>query len=607
MFNKTMSFLKNLKIRYKILVCMVIITTVSLLFISLLSYNYFVSTYEKDAKSGSQYTLDVTSVSFRNHMNSILLNTSIFLSAKPMLDALKDISISNKNAYLYNYGNVQDDLERLIQSDVFIDNIVIIGKSKEFFALSKYGLNHDISNYTVWDEEHLSGGISLLPIRKSPLLHSKDVIPVVLPISQLSVESFTISPIVSGTVADSIASVYILLDANQINGYFKDLNKNPNSTLYLANEKGEPISLLEGSEIKKIAVNSDVISHIKSTNSSMLFDKSIKNDVFFINSESVETCNLNIVSVISKSKLLEGINTIKTFIFAAWVLSFLLTLVLSFVLSQFITRPLVSLMDVVKNIKNGTYTHKKVNKYNDEIGILIQSTNSMYDTIQQQIEVITQDEQEKAKAEIKVLAEQINPHFIYNTLDCIRWEILGENIESSAAMVESLGEFLRIALNYGSAVIPIKQELKHTTEYMNIINHRSNQQIAFRYNLDEHLEDFQVVKLILQPLVENSIKHGFGTDISDGIILSPFIEINISLKDDRVIFEVIDNGRGIDINRANTSLYQLDTKVNQVGLNNIYNRLRLYYGNSISITFNTTPYYRSSVIVDIPYSIPETK
>lgn len=402
----------------------------------------------------------------------------------------------------------------------------------------------------------------------------------------------------------SNASIFILLDSDKITEYFNELNKNENSSLYIANEKGEPLNLQKDSSIYKIATNSDLIEPIKAPSPYKEFNKSMSSDTLFISSEDVNYCGLKIVSIVSKSKLLSGVNTIKTFILGAWTLSFLLTIILSLVLSQFITKPMVALMEVVKNIKNGTYNTRKVNKYNDEIGILIRSINSMYDTIGIQIEIIKQEEQDKAKAEIKVLAEQINPHFLYNTLDCIHWEILSQNTEASAAMVESLGEFLRIALNYGNANISIEQELKHTTEYINIMNHRSNQRIAFRYTLDKQLKNYKIVKLILQPLAENCIKHGFANDITNGIILSPYIEINISLQDNkRVIIEVSDNGRGIDINKANGALYPLATEnaLHQVGLHNVYNRLRLYYGNSTSIKFNTTPYFKSSVLIDIPY------
>jgi len=603
MITKIIIAIKNLKIKYKLLLCMITITTIALFFISILSYGYFASIYEKDTKINAQYTLDVTSASFRNHINSILKNTSIFVSSAPMLTTLKDISLNNKDAYIYNYGYIQDGLQGLIQSENFIDNVLITGKNREFFALTTYGLNHDISKYFGWDLRHVSG-ISLLPIRKSPLSNSKDVVPIILPISQLNIANISISPIISGTTTDSIANIFILLDEDQITDYFKELNKNAKSTLYLANENGEPLNLLKSSDIYNIATNPDVVEHIKTPSSSTEFNKYMDNDSFLIASETVGACGLKIVSIVSKSELLSGLNTIKSFILVEWALSFGLTVILSLMLSQFITRPIMNLMDVVKKIKNGTYHTKSTTKYNDEIGTLYKSINSMYDTIKLQIELIKQEEQNKAKTEIKILTEQINPHFIYNTLECIHLEILSENTEASAVMIESLGQFLRIALNYGHDIIPIQQELQHTTEYINIMNHRSNQRIAFRYTIDERLKYFQIVKLILQPLAENCIKHGFANDITNNIILSPYIEINISLKqDNRVFIEVSDNGRGINIDEATASLYQLSTKekINHVGLHNVYERLRLYYDNSVNIKFYTTPYYKNSIVIDIPY------
>lgn len=604
MLSKIIVFTKNLKIKFKILLCMMVITTTALLFISILSFNYFSSTYEHDAKENARYTLDVASASFRNHMDIILKHTSTFVCSTPMINTLKDISLNNSDNYISNYGNIQSYLERLIESDIFIDDVMIIGKNREFFALTKYGLNYNVSNYFNWNIKNINK-ISLLQVRKSPLSIWKNVIPIVIPISQLNNVGDTLSPIVSGSVGNSIATVFVLLDTDYINEYFRELNKNANSTLYVADENGKPLNLLPDSDIYKIAASPDVIKHIIYPSDTSEFSKSMNNDTLLISSENVNYCGLKIVSVVSKDTLLSGIKTIKSFIVMAWILSFMLTILLSFALSQFITRPMAVLMDIVKRIKDGNYHTKRTNKYTDEIGVFIRSINSMYDTIELQMEVIKQEEQDKAKVEVKLLEDQINPHFIYNTLDCIHWEILSQNIESSAAMVESLGEFLRISLNYGRTIISIQQEITHATEYINLINHRSNHRIAFRYTLDERLANYQIVKLILQPLVENCIKHGFGNEIVNGTILSPYIEINISLQNEaRVFIEVSDNGRGIDIDKATEAMYQLsvDKETVHVGLNNVYKRLRLYYSNDTNIIFNTTPYFKNTVTLDIPYS-----
>lgn len=584
---------------------MMIITTIALLFISILSLNYFSSVYVHDAKSKARYTLEVASSAFYNHIDTILRSTSKFAGSKTVVDTLKDILNHNEDQFVSNYIEMQSYLDRLIDSDVLIDDVLIIGKHKEFFAPTKYGLNYDVSNYFNWNIKQIDK-ITLLSSRRNPLSNLENVIPVIIPISNIGTGE-TLSPMISGSVKNSLATIIILLNVDKINENFKELNENADSTLYVTNENGNSLNLDESSNFYSAATSNDVIKQVRATTEEINeFEKSFHKDILMIASDNVNYCGLKVVSIVSKQKMLSGISTIKSFIFFAWALSFLLTVVLSFIISQFITNPIVKLIGITKKIENGNYSPKVENKYNDEIGSLISSINSMYDTIQLQMELIKQEEQDKANSEIKLLTEQINPHFIYNTLDCIRWEILGQNTKSSAAMVESLGQLLRISLNYGNSLIPIHQELQHVTEYINIINLRSNKRITYRQSIDPQLTNHRITKLILQPLVENSILHGFGDEPAGIAVLSPVIEINIRLNDEnRLLLKVTDNGKGIDIDRANQALYQLDLQSSKatVGLHNVYRRLRLYYGNSVNIYFLTTPYYENSVIVDLPYQV----
>lgn len=606
MNRKIIKHFRNLKIKYKIFICMSTIATIALLLISILCYRYFSTMFENNAKSSSRYTLEIASNSLNDELSSILAKTSYFVSSDKMISILKDASKGNTNNYINNYIAIQDSLETITQSNKFINSVIVIGKNKEFYALTKYGLNHDIRKYFNWDSSKKEG-ISLLPMRQSLLSPYNDVIPILLPISQINIGANSFTPMISGNISDSVASIFILLDGQSINNYLKEINKNAKSSLYIATGNGEPVSLSKDSSLYKIVSTNNVIENVKQGLPDNEFNISTDTDTFLLSSSPINCLDLKIVSVVSKKELLSDIKIIKSFIFVTWTISFLFTLVFSLILSQYITTPLVRLMKIVRKIENGAYNTKTINNSNDEVGVLQRSINSMYDTIQLQIEIIKQEEQEKSQAEFKILTEQINPHFIYNTLECIHWEILSNNTETSAEMVESLGHFLRTSLNYGHNIITIPQELNHTSEYINIMNHRKNHKIDFRYSVDSRLENFNIVKLILQPLAENSIKHGFANDISSGIIFSPYIEITISLKnEERVIIEVSDNGRGIDMDKARESLYQLaidpNKKIMSVGLNNVYNRLRFYYGNSVTIEFSSTPYYKNSVIIDMPYT-----
>jgi two-component system sensor histidine kinase YesM len=595
MYEKTKTFLASSKIKYKILLCMIIISTLSLLFISTLSYTYFSNMYERDAIAKSTYTLDVVSGSLRSELTSIFIDTTLFVSSHAMSTTLIDLSMNNSRRYLYNYAQLQRGLDSIVSSKPFVDAAYIIGKNGEFFSLSDLGLKHDTSTYFDMDLSKVDS-ITFLPVCKSPFAPRKDVIPIVMPIIQIGGLN---TPFIQGTVEDATATLFLLLDYGKLLNYFQVLNKNSDSTLYLANREGMPLSLLETSSLYATATHEEIVLALKENEPSIQLEKALDNDRFLIAALDLDLSNLKLVSIISKNHLLSGLSSIENFILAAWFLSFALTVIFSLMLSRFITKPFATLMTIVKKIENGHYFSKFEPKYKDEIGKLTHSINSMYDTISMQMEKIKKEEEEKFTLEMAMLSEQINPHFLYNTLECIHLEILSGNLEPSARMIESLGKFLRIGLNHGVQLIPIYTEIQHAQEYMNILNYRSNDKIAFTYTLDDTLKDQLIPKLILQPLIENSIKHGFSNQISNYMVLSPAIHIDISIQDEVICFIISDNGQGIDIEKAQKALYNTKN-AKKMGLYNVYKRLCTYYNLDIAFDFLTTPYFKNSVIIKIP-------
>ncbi|MEG0369240.1 MAG: histidine kinase, partial [Hungatella sp.] len=242
-------------------------------------------------------------------------------------------------------------------------------------------------------------------------------------------------------------------------------------------------------------------------------------------------------------------------------------------------------------------------KYQDEIGHLNMAINSMYATITRQFESLKQSERAKYRSEIQLLSEQINPHFLYNTLECINMEVLSGHKEAASSMITSLGDFLRIGLSYGNDIIPLSKELTHVKAYIDIMNHRFSRKIELTYSIQPELDNLYILKSILQPLAENSIRHGFDTDEHpcDSIVM-PEITMSVYQKESLICLEVSDNGCGIDIEKANASLTPPPSGEGQkqhVGLHNIYQRLTTYYGN-VSITFETIPYYKNTVRITLP-------
>ena len=160
-----------------------------------------------------------------------------------------------------------------------------------------------------------------------------------------------------------------------------------------------------------------------------------------------------------------------------------LLFVLSLLMTRYITQPVKQLVSIVELIRENHYHEKQTLETGDEIGHLCIAINQMYDTIQKQMERIKQEESEKYLAEIRLLTEQINPHFLYNTLDCIQSEVKRGESDTAANMIQYLAEYLRIGLSNGADLIPLSNEIRHANAYMCLMNQRFGQSIRFMYHL----------------------------------------------------------------------------------------------------------------------------
>ncbi len=592
----------NLRLRYKILYNMIVITTLSLLFISIMSYKYFARVIEADARKNTNYTLEVATQTFSHTLNSVLRNSNRFISIN-LSQTLQDIENNNQTNFINNYIYLQNGLTSLINSNDIIDSVIILGRNGEFFSLSSIGIKYNFLEESGWDLSNISD-ISLLAHMTNPVTKINEVLPLVIPISNQGSNNY---PIVAGSVEDALATIIIFLNNNEVNKIFNQLNNNKGSVIYLADSKGRPLTLSTYHEYKEVVTETNIMDHIGRTTDESELELEIKDTNYIINSKYLKTCDLRTVNITSKGLLLRELSTVRYFIIIAWLVSFLLTLFFSFLVAKILTNPLNSLIEVVKQIKNSTYTKKSQPEYNDEVGFLHNEINAMHDTIIKQIDRIKEEEKQNLYNEITILTDQLNPHFLYNTLDGIRWETLSGNKESAARMIEALAQFLRIQLDSKNLLISVDEEIKHTKAYLDIMNYRSNQLVEFNYQVDKSLKDFHILRLTLQPLVENSIKHGFSDFKFDPNIYSYNIDVNISKADSFVNIEVSDNGKGIDIRAAKSSLSNSwpDNKKHHIGLKNVYQRLVANYGSGVDIQFVSIPYIKNSVIINIPLNNEE--
>ena len=268
--------------------------------------------------------------------------------------------------------------------------------------------------------------------------------------------------------------------------------------------------------------------------------------------------------------------------------------------TNILTKPIRLLTDIVAKISSGTYTVPAVFSGKDEISTLGNAINTMQTTITTQIGTIKKAEQEKYNLHIQLITEQIKPHFIYNTFEYINTEIINNHTKNASAMVLAFSEYLRLGLNNGSELSTLENEIAYSRAYVKIMNLRFNQYIAFTAKVPQQFLSFHLPKISIQPLVENSIRHGFPPDSILGVIDQPAITISFSIKKDMAMLVVSDNGVGIDVNKATTALKN-NTPSPHIGLSNIYRRLCLMFSD-VTVSFRTNPFLQNDVVFSFKWA-----
>jgi two-component system sensor histidine kinase YesM len=280
-------------------------------------------------------------------------------------------------------------------------------------------------------------------------------------------------------------------------------------------------------------------------------------------------------------------------------------LFISIIISYALTRPLRKMASLMKEVQGGNLNVGFNVKYRDEIGLLGNHFNRMIMRIKQLIDEVYTGQKRKREAEIKVLQSQINPHFIYNTLETIRMMAEINEDEKVASMAYMLGSLLRYSIINGMETVTVAQELEHLENYIYLQNVRFKDKFQLVVLLADELKQYQILKLMLQPIVENAIYHGLENKEGHS-------EITIqSYEDESFLYLTIsDNGEGIDRN----ALYQLNDRISNpssqadskhgIGLSNVNDRIQLYYGDEYGLRVESTEGQGTRITLRLPTQTP---
>ncbi|MBD2864768.1 cache domain-containing sensor histidine kinase [Paenibacillus oceani] len=294
------------------------------------------------------------------------------------------------------------------------------------------------------------------------------------------------------------------------------------------------------------------------------------------------------MDVIPWETITKGSRRIASVILVVVVLCILLTAAMAFLLSVQFAAPIRRLIRAMNAMKVGKLNERIDNDYRNEFGHLNDHFNEMAERIETLIRQVTEQNRRQREAEIQVLQEQINPHFLYNTLDMMNWHAIESGSHDISHMLALLGKMLRIGLSSGATFISVRQEMEHLGCYVELQTIRYKQTIRFELSVPDELKHCYIPKLILQPFVENSLLHGLHGQHTGGTVL-----ITAGEDDQGVYFRIEDNGRGMEA-------VQSAPGRERGGIRNVNDRIQLYFGERYGVELRSVPGHGTSVTLRVP-------
>lgn len=301
-------------------------------------------------------------------------------------------------------------------------------------------------------------------------------------------------------------------------------------------------------------------------------------------------------------QLFEPIDRIKQIVISVVLGSVFICLLASLIISRRISKPIQTMTRFMKRIETGDFNLQLRVRSHDEIGELSHGFNQMVIKIKQLLELVFIEQNKKRRAEITALQSQINPHFLYNTLESINSVARKNKQHEISKMLVMLGRLFRISISNFDEFVPIQKELDAAALYLDIQRFRSKKLKAYRIIVPAEITESYTIKWILQPLIENAVIHGIEPKPEGGeIAISGWIEGN------DVLIRIEDNGMGVSpasLNQLQSSLEQREASVpkdtSHIGLSNVNARIKLHFGQAYGLSLDSIPSQGMTVTLKLP-------
>ncbi|WP_141505390.1 cache domain-containing sensor histidine kinase [Paenibacillus luteus] len=578
------SIQSNISLAFSLLILAAIVLT------SLVSYQVSVSAVERNSKGYIEEIIKQVNLNIQSYVDNMENISLLALTNKDVKYYISDNSfISSENRRTYE-KRISDLFQAILYTRNDIASIMVFGYNGRFVSdrrITTMNPNTKLEDQAWYQMAKAAGGQSVVSAPHVQSLIENEYRWVV----SLSRELKN----TDGITAEGV--LLVDLNLSVINDICNNINLGKKGYLFIVDDKGNivyhPQQQLIDSNLRTEHI-SEVLQ--ASSGQSFIMDKGDGKRIY-----SVQDTNFGwrIAGVAYTDDLIASKDDLRNSIIFYSVFGLAISLLISVGLSHRLSKPIKVLQSDMKQVEKGNFDIQTEIGQMNEIGQLGRSFNLMVSRTKFLMEETIQNQENKRKSELLLLQSQINPHFLYNTLDSIVWMAEQKQHEEVVLMTSALAKLFRASITKDQELVPIRVEVEHITNYLLIQKMRYNEELNYVLDIDEGILGFKTLKILLQPFVENAIYHGIRSmyGMEDGLIT-----IRGRQSGEHIRFEVEDNGLGMTPEQASRLLinYEEDGRNQGIGIRNVNERIKLYFGHEYGIQIRSEIEEGTCITIVIP-------
>ncbi|MFR3822023.1 MULTISPECIES: cache domain-containing sensor histidine kinase [Hungatella] len=502
--------------------------------------------------------LEMSGANIGTYIARVKGESNVFAGSPSLRQYLSDDEESLRTGLL-------SQIDTLLQNDSSIKSIVVVSKDGRILSNEK-NLDMSVSSDMMKEDWYIESIHNTMPVLTGARMQSFS--------SDKDNWVISVSTEITGDSGDNLGVLLMDMEYSVIEDHLRSLDLGREGYVFLLNDKGEPVYHKDTSYFS----DPDKLAQLLEIQSAG--DGYDKASNLLTCQTQIEKTGWTMVGVVS----LDTLKMLERQLFEAVLLTggllFIAVLLIGILFTRRLSTPMADLERGMNEIEKLAEVRIRKNSFY-EVELLAGNYNRMIHRIRILMDEISDKEKTLRHAELNALVSQINPHFLYNTLDTIVWMAEFNDSTRVIALTKSLAAFFRLSLSGGRELITVGDELEHVRQYLYIQKERYGDKLNYTIHAPEEVLDYTVPKIILQPIAENSIYHGIKPLDRPGQIT-----ITVQEEGEKLIFTVSDNGAGC---RPDAAAADNPSRPGKVGLKNVDERLKLYYGPGYGVTIHSAP------------------